>query len=132
MPRLSPDGALLATGSSDRTAALVDAASGEVRHRLTHHTASVVCLAFSPDGALLATGSRDGTAALHWMRGDWWSPGLHRYLPRAAQKALVTVLLCARRISQGRGYAATSLPALPPEMWLAILGFISAESLLRM
>jgi WD40 repeat protein len=54
----SPDGGLLATGSTDRTARVWDAASGQERLRVTHDE-GVAAVAFSPDGRLLATGSFD-------------------------------------------------------------------------
>jgi WD40 repeat protein len=50
----SPDGKMLATASSDKTAKLCDATSGTVRHTLTHPSA-VASVAFSPDGKHLAT-----------------------------------------------------------------------------
>jgi WD40 repeat protein len=54
----SPDGTRLATGSSDRSARVWDAATEqcllEVRHDET-----VTAVAFSPDGTRLATGSSD-------------------------------------------------------------------------
>ncbi len=55
----SPDGRLLATGSSFRVAQLWDARSGKLLHTLPHE-GRVQSLAFSPDGHTLATGSADG------------------------------------------------------------------------
>ncbi len=59
----STDGARLATGSTNKSARVWDAASGrkllEVRH-----DAAVTAVAFSPDGARLATGSADRTARI--------------------------------------------------------------------
>jgi len=60
----SPDGAWLATGSSDATVRLWDGATATCRHMLTGHTSAVHSLAFSPDGAWLATGSSDATIRL--------------------------------------------------------------------
>jgi WD40 repeat protein len=57
----SPDGALIVTGSADRTARTWDAATGRPRHILKGHTNRVTGVAFSPDGALIATASADGT-----------------------------------------------------------------------
>jgi hypothetical protein len=58
----SPDGRLLATASTDRTARLWDSATGDRLRTLTGHAAGIRGVAFSPDGRLLATGSIDTTA----------------------------------------------------------------------
>ena len=60
----SPDGRLLATASTDRTARLWDTATGNRLRTLTGHTAGIRAVAFSPDGRLLATASTDRTARL--------------------------------------------------------------------
>src|SRR5207302_748865 len=57
----SPDGTRLATGSSDGSARVFDAATGAKVCRLDHDGA-VAAVAFSPDGTRLATGSRDNSA----------------------------------------------------------------------
>ena len=60
----SPDGALLATASTDKTARLWDPATGECVRTLTGHAAGLRGVAFSPDGRLLATASTGRTARL--------------------------------------------------------------------
>jgi WD40 repeat protein len=60
----SPDGRLLATASTDKTARLWDPATGGCLRTLTGHTAGVRGVAFGPDGRLLATASTDNTARL--------------------------------------------------------------------
>ncbi|MGW0829600.1 WD40 repeat domain-containing protein [Streptomyces prunicolor] len=61
----SPDGALLATGSKDRTVRLWTMATRTQLHKpLTDHTGKVFAVAFSPDGTLLATAGDDSDIRL--------------------------------------------------------------------
>jgi WD40 repeat protein/serine/threonine protein kinase len=57
----SPDGKRLASGGSDQTVKVWDAATGQETLTLQGHTNWVHSVAFSPDGKRLASGSRDQT-----------------------------------------------------------------------
>ena len=61
---VSPDGRLLATGSADGTASLLDTRTGLTVRTLTGHTAPVWSPVFSPDGRRLATASSDGSVRI--------------------------------------------------------------------
>ncbi|MFQ3567910.1 MAG: WD40 repeat domain-containing protein [Aggregatilineales bacterium] len=68
----SPDGALLASGSLDRTIRLwrADApADHPALNVLTGHSAGVTAVAFNADGTLLATGAFDGTILIWPLEG---------------------------------------------------------------
>jgi WD40 repeat protein len=86
---ISPDGARIAVAARDRTARIIDLASGAQLASLHGHVAPVTAVAWSPDGARLATVSADATvriwgadgAALETLRGGTrrlsavvWSP----------------------------------------------------------
>jgi WD40 repeat protein len=60
----SPDGARIATASTDGTARIWQADTGEHLTTLQGHTNPVNGVAFSPDGARIATASHDGTVRI--------------------------------------------------------------------
>jgi WD40 repeat protein len=60
----SPDGAQLATVSSDETIKLWNAVSGDLLMTLTGHTGDVRAVAFCPDSSCLATAGHDRTVKL--------------------------------------------------------------------
>ena len=53
----SPNGAVIASGGSDRTVRLWDAVTGQQIGTFTGHAETITSIAFSPDGNTLATGS---------------------------------------------------------------------------
>ena len=73
----SPDGRLVATGSSDDTCRVWDVATGDPRTPSMRHDGTVCQVVFSPDGRLLLTASEDGNARLWTVdSGERLSPPL--------------------------------------------------------
>jgi serine/threonine protein kinase len=66
---LSPDGAMIATGSSDRKVKLHRVSDGMRQRTLQGHTKLVQTVAFSQNGETLASGSEDHTVRL-WRASD--------------------------------------------------------------
>jgi WD40 repeat protein len=80
--RFSDGGALLASGSADRSAMVWDVETGERRERLVGHYGAVAALGFSPDGGALFTTGTDRTV-LQWDLG-----GYSRFIPRVGSAGL--------------------------------------------
>jgi WD40 repeat protein len=66
----SPDGSLIVTASSDRTARVWDAGTGASVAELRGHTKEVNSAAFSPDGKLIITAGNDATVRI-WSVGSF-------------------------------------------------------------
>jgi len=66
---ISPEGKVLASASSDRTAKLWSLPDGKLLSTLEGHTNAVLALAVTPDGRIVASGSSDRTVKL-WSLPD--------------------------------------------------------------
>ena len=66
----SPDGSVLAVGSADGTARILDARTGAERLVLTGYQGPLLNVAFSPDGSRLATAGLDGSIKV-WSAENW-------------------------------------------------------------
>src|SRR5262249_34118322 len=71
---ISPDGARIASGGTDKLAKLWDAGEGKLAATLEGHGDALTSVAFSPDGALLITTSADKTAKLWDAKEDKRKP----------------------------------------------------------
>jgi WD40 repeat protein len=65
----SSDGALLASGSDDRTVKIWDVKKNSLLYNLTGHTKYVTCLAFHPFEQVLASGADDGAIIIWRIEG---------------------------------------------------------------
>jgi WD40 repeat protein len=74
--QFSPDGSLLAFGTSEGSVVLRRVSDGKVESTVRMHSEMVTGLAFSPDGSLIASVSAEGGSVL-WRR--WDGRLLHRF-----------------------------------------------------
>ncbi|GIW82085.1 MAG: hypothetical protein KatS3mg105_3892 [Gemmatales bacterium] len=87
----SPDGKVLAAGTSLGQILLINSADGKTIRTLTGHTSSVTGLAFHPGGIVLASASKDRTVRL-------WNPANGQMLKSlTGHEAWVQGLVFARR-----------------------------------
>ncbi len=69
---VSPDGALVASGSMDLTVRMWNADPGELLATWSEHTTTVQSVAFSPNGKLLASGDHMGRVLLWDLSSSSW------------------------------------------------------------
>lgn len=81
---ISPDGALLASASSDQTLILWSLADGAALHLLQGHQAGVAGCRFSPDGRWLASAGSDRTIRVWDVRTGESIQVLHSHAPACA------------------------------------------------
>ena len=62
----SPDGSMLASGSTDETIRLWDVATGSLLATLSGHTKAVTSVAYAPAGGTLASGGYDNNEVRFW------------------------------------------------------------------
>jgi len=80
----SPDGQRVVTASSDRTARVWEALTGQALGPPLSHQDQILAACFSPDGQRVVTASVDGTAQVWDVAVDWEGP-LPKWLPDLAE-----------------------------------------------
>lgn len=104
-----PDGATFFLEYPDTAAVAIDdfVAGGRILSTVTHFRSPVV-----------------GAFAEFLLQSPFWTKDIHRYFDPAVRAVIRTFLLCCRRAR-----VQMTLPGLPPEMSLAVLGFYDVTRL---
>lgn len=142
----SPDGKLLAGGSSDATVKIWDAATGVTTATLKAHKKRIQAVAFAPQGSMLASGSDDRTVIL-WdaktgerlrtLEGFEDDVGQLRFSADGRTLWVASAHITSWEVETGRKQSTIKLGAnnvisldlSPDEKYLAVTFFISGKQL---